>query len=78
MTSCEHLLWLQIVDINEIQLLDLSHMSQLMRGLRDSANQQPSTVFFVEQQAKNAVVKELFCQSYHIRSTTVQHHDPAV
>jgi len=60
MTSCKHLTWLQVVDVNKIRLLNPDQMSQLMKELRNAANQQPSQLLFIEQHTKNLALQELF------------------
>jgi len=60
MTSCKHLTWLQVVDVNEIRLLDPDQMSQLVKELRNAANQRPSQLLFIEQHTKNLALQELF------------------
>lgn len=60
MTSCEHLTWLQIVDINDLRLLDSDCMSQLIRKLKNSANQRSSSLLFIERQVKNLAMRKLF------------------
>ena len=60
MASCEHLAWLQVVGINDLRLLDPGRMSQLVRELKDPANQRPSSLLFVGRQAKDLALRELF------------------
>ena len=60
MTSCKHLMWLQIVDINDLRLLDPDCMSQLIRKLKNSLNQWPSFLLFMGWQVKNLALQELF------------------
>jgi len=60
MTSYKRLTWLQVVDVNKIRLLNPDQMSQLMKELRNAANQQPSQLLFIEQHTKNLALQELF------------------
>ena len=60
MTSCEHLTWLQVVDINDLRLFDSDCMSLLTRELKNLVNQRSSSLLFVERQAKNLALRELF------------------
>ena len=60
MASCEHLAWLQAIGINELRLLDPGRTSQLVRELKDPANQRPSLMLFVGREAKDLALRELF------------------
>ncbi|MCJ1355450.1 MAG: hypothetical protein MMC33_005442, partial [Icmadophila ericetorum] len=52
--------WLQVVGGNKIRLLDTGSMSQLIRLLKDSANQQPSFLLLIGAHVKDRVVQQLF------------------
>ncbi|KAL8832502.1 MAG: hypothetical protein Q9191_000229 [Dirinaria sp. TL-2023a] len=50
----------RVVGINDLRLLDPGRMSQLVRELRNSSNQRPSSLLFVGRQVKDLALRELF------------------
>jgi hypothetical protein len=65
MTSCEHIAWLQTVNIKKLQFWDSSQMKQVIQKMLNLIAQYSSLIFFVGQNVKNIALCELF--SYNIK-----------
>ncbi len=60
MTSCEHIAWLQTVNIKKLQFWDSSQMKQVIQKMLNLIAQYSSLIFFVGQNVKNIALCELF------------------
>ncbi len=60
MTSCEHIVWLQTVNIKKLQFWEGGWMKQVIQKMLNLIAQYSSLIFFVSQKVKNIALCELF------------------
>ena len=60
MTSCEHIVWLQTVNIKKLQFWEDSQIKQVIQKMLNPIAQYSSFIFFVSQKVKNIALCELF------------------
>jgi len=60
MAGCEHIAWLQSVNIKELQLCNEGRIRRVVQKMPDFITQSPSVVFFIGQKVKNIALWQLF------------------